>query len=207
MHTHVILFDTEYTAWEGSQTRKWSEPWEHREIIQIAALRVDARDGAAEIASFNRLVKPRHNPMLSSYIIELTGISQEAVDARGVAFPAALADFYAFCEQGRLPLFCWGDDPAVLRENCRLNAVDYPAFRAGIYDIRAVFHSAGIDTGRYSSGTVYQAVGMTLAEAAHNALNDVRSLAATLAALRRAGRIGPAWAEETAALPTARFSV
>ena len=35
-----VLFDLEFTAWEGSLERGWSEPWEAREIIQIGAVRV-----------------------------------------------------------------------------------------------------------------------------------------------------------------------
>ena len=34
-----ILFDTEFTAWEGSQNRNWSLCWEHRELISISALK------------------------------------------------------------------------------------------------------------------------------------------------------------------------
>ena len=35
-----IIFDTEFTAWEGSQERKWSGENEFRELVQISAIRV-----------------------------------------------------------------------------------------------------------------------------------------------------------------------
>ena len=35
----IIIFDTEFTAWEGSAQRNWSFDWEYREIIQIAAVK------------------------------------------------------------------------------------------------------------------------------------------------------------------------
>ena len=38
----IVVFDLEYTAWEGSMGRCWSEDWEHREIVQIGAVLVDA---------------------------------------------------------------------------------------------------------------------------------------------------------------------
>ncbi len=184
-----ILFDTEYTAWEGSQARRWSEPWEHREIIQIAAVRVAVERGYVETACFDRLVRPRLNPLLSDYIIRLTGIQQAEIDARGVPFAAAYGDFFSFCERGRLPLFSWGDDPGVLRENCALAELPFGDYPAGLHDIRDVLEAAGIDTRLYSSGTVYQALGLDFAHASHNALNDVRSLAITLSELARQGRI------------------
>ena len=35
-----IIFDTEFTAWEGSMQRGWSGQNEHREIVQISAIRI-----------------------------------------------------------------------------------------------------------------------------------------------------------------------
>jgi inhibitor of KinA sporulation pathway (predicted exonuclease) len=195
LNSQIILFDTEYTAWEGSKARKWSEPWEHREIIQIAAVRVDVEKRMTELGYFDCLVKPNHNSILSPYLIALTGIQQAAVDTRGLCFADAFASFYAFCNQGHIPLFCYGDDPAILEENFSLNNMDPAAFPAGMYDIRVMFEGAGIDTKQYSSGTVYQAVGAEFDHAAHNALNDVRSLAVTIRQLARMGQIGTGWVD------------
>jgi inhibitor of KinA sporulation pathway (predicted exonuclease) len=185
MEQEMILFDFEYTAWEGSKVRKWSEPWEHREIYQIAAVRVSINATLSVMENFECLVKPKQNPDLSSYIIRLTGIQQAAIDQDGLPFPQVFAMFYSFCEQGRRPLFCYGDDPAVLLENLALNKMDRPAFPAGVYDIRTIFEQAGVDTGPYTSGTIHKAVGIDFPHAAHNALNDVRSLAVTIQHLMR----------------------
>ena len=62
-----VVFDTEFTAWEGSMQRQWSEPWEHREIIQIAAVKVQASSTNVRITeTFNELVLPVINPTLSA---------------------------------------------------------------------------------------------------------------------------------------------
>lgn len=189
MKQQIILYDTEYTAWEGSQERRWSEPWEHREIIQIAALRLGLSDGMAVEASFGRFVRPEQNPVLSEYITRLTGISQVDVDTQGVLFPAALREFYRFCGEGQLALFSWGDDPGVLRENCSLCGVPFPEFPRGLHDIRDVMEAARIDTACYTSGTVWQALGLQLNLAAHDASNDVHNLLAALRELVRQGRV------------------
>ena len=203
LNSQIILFDTEYTAWEGSRARKWSEPWEHREIIQIAAVRVMVDEKLTELDCFDCLIKPKHNPVLSSYITGLTGIQQASVDTRGVGFAEAFAVFYDFCDRGGIPLFCYGDDPVVLRENYALNGLLHPAFPSGIYDIRVLFEQAGIDTRQYTSGTVHQAVAAEFDHAAHNALNDVRSLAVTIRQLMQMGKIGTGWVER--AMRNARF--
>jgi inhibitor of KinA sporulation pathway (predicted exonuclease) len=190
LNRQIILFDIEYTAWEGSQARRWSGPGEHREIIQIAAVRLAIGERAAEVGCFDRLVRPQRNPLLSPYITDLTGIQQSVLDLHGVSFPQALAEFFAFCNQGQTPLFCWGDDPAVLDENFALHALNQADYPMQINDIRVLFAQAGIDTRPYTSGTVYQAVGAGFDQAAHNALNDVRSMAVTIQHLMHTGQIG-----------------
>ena len=35
-----IIFDTEFTAWEGSMERNWSGENEYRELVQISAFRI-----------------------------------------------------------------------------------------------------------------------------------------------------------------------
>jgi inhibitor of KinA sporulation pathway (predicted exonuclease) len=193
LNQHIILFDFEYTAWEGSRARNWSGAGEHREIIQIAALRLTGNYGMTETACFNHLVRPKHNPMLSSYITKLTGIEQVEVDLHGLSFPDVFAVFYAFCDHGRIPCFCYGDDVSVLFENFSLNDMAPAGFPAGIYDIRATFEQAGINTSRHTSGTVYQELGVVFDYAAHNALNDVRSLSLTLQELLRLGHLDSSW--------------
>lgn len=193
MNNPIILFDFEYTAWEGSKARNWSEPWEHREIIQIAAIRVTLDQYFTETDAFDCLVLPKKNPRLSSYITSLTGIEQSAVDARGGAFPDAFAAFYAFCDHGHTPLYCYGDDLSVLRENCAIHNMNLPKFPAGMHDIRQLFEHAGVNTRPYTSGTIYQAVGAKFDALAHNALNDVRSLAVTLRRLTTLGQIETGW--------------
>ena len=189
MTHNILLYDTEYTAWEGSQSRRWSEPWEHREIIQIAALRVCLEDGMAVEASFARFVRPQCNPILSDYIRGLTGITQADVDDRGVPFAEAFADFSEFCEQGQYALFSWGDDPGVLRENCQLSGIPFPEFTRGLHDIRDVMEAGGIDTTHYTSGTVWQALDLEVDLAAHDALNDVHNLLAALREMVRQERV------------------
>lgn len=189
MNRELILFDLEYTAWEGSNARKWSEPWEHREIIQVAAVRIAVNESVTEHGSFNCLVKPKLNPVLSPYIVQLTGINQIEIDQCGLDFSQAFSSFYSFTHQGQIPLFCYGDDPLVLLENLALNAMGCPAFPAGVYDIRLIFENVGIDTRPYTSGTIHQAVGLDFPHTAHNALNDVRSLVVTIHHLLKLGKI------------------
>jgi len=177
----IVLFDSEFTAWEGSLSRNWSLDWEHREIFQLAAvkIRVDAY-GVEVLGSFNQLIKPLVNPNLSEYIANLTGISQQMVDEQGVDFQSSLNIFHQFCLDGVLKVFSWGHDARVLNENCALLDIDMPYFTAGLHDLRQFAKHHRLSGCDESSGELAASLGIGLQGHAHNALFDVRSIAAAL---------------------------
>jgi inhibitor of KinA sporulation pathway (predicted exonuclease) len=172
-----VLFDLEYTAWQHSQERKWSDPGEHREVIQIGAIRVSAAD-LNETESLLEYVRPQLNPMLSDFIIELTGITQYDVDTRGVPFSEALKHLAGFI--GTTPAYCWGRDTEVLEENCKLLSVPFILNRSACINLRPLlaptFLNRGVDIANYSSGTLINAFTDSPALRAHDALNDMRNL-------------------------------
>lgn len=178
-----VLFDLEYTAWEGAQERKWSGPNEHREIIQIGAIRVSAAD-LSETDSFLEYVKPEKNPKLSDFIIELTGITQNDIDTRGISFADSLKKLEQFV--GSTPAFCWGKDVDVIQENCVLQNMPFTLSRDAWINLRPLlaqqFLNAGVDIAAYTSGTLITAFSDSPTRAAHDALNDMRNL---LDAIRR----------------------
>jgi inhibitor of KinA sporulation pathway (predicted exonuclease) len=96
----MVVFDLEWTAWEGSLARSWSGPGEYREVIQVGAVRLDAVR-FERLAVFDRLVRPVRNPVLSDYITRLSGLTNERMLAEGVSLDAALAEFAAFVGDGR----------------------------------------------------------------------------------------------------------
>ena len=68
----VVIFDTEYTTWEGAMERNWSGPGEYKEIVEIGAVLVET-DNFSEVDTFSAYVKPVKNPKLSELFINLTG--------------------------------------------------------------------------------------------------------------------------------------
>ncbi|MDP3727161.1 MAG: 3'-5' exonuclease [bacterium] len=168
-----ILFDTEFTAWEGSQARGWSGPNEYRELVEIGAIKIASED-LAEFGAFDVFIRPERNPVLSDYFIQLTGITQATVDAEGVELETALRDFKDWC--GGLPLYSYGTDEQVLIENCALQGVSFPFPVDQFSDVRTVFQRRGIPAERYMSSTIVRAFDMEPARRAHRALNDARTI-------------------------------
>ncbi len=171
----AIIFDLEFTAWEGSQARRWSAPGEHREIIQIGALRIDAAT-ATELDSFSRLVCPRINPILSDFIIGLTGISQQELERDGLPFEEAHGDFLAFA--GDRPLFCYGWDEVVIAENVGLYDLNDRFDRLMTTNLHHFFADAGVPVQNVNCGLLIDHLGLAppVAGRAHDALYDCRSI-------------------------------
>ena len=175
----IVIYDTEITAWEGSLARDWSESWEHPEPIQIGAVRLNTSQAFREEDRMQFCIRPKANPQLSGYIMELTGISQAEVDA-GKSFPEAMKLLYEFANDGQSPLWSWGDDSRWLRRAAELHPEGMPHFPGGFFDICEVFTTAGIEVKNYSSGTVHKAFGLTMDGRAHQALFDAQSMAHSL---------------------------
>lgn len=166
----IILYDTEYTTWQGAPERNWSGQNEHRELVHIGAVKVDTLS-LNELDAFEIYIKPRINPILSDFFIEFTGIQQETVDRLGVSFPEAWQRFNVW--RSSLPSFAFGRDDLVIDENCRLNNVPVDLNKP-FFNICEYFEQKGISTREYHSSTIVRAFGVEPRLDGHNALNDAR---------------------------------
>jgi hypothetical protein len=181
----MVVFDLEWTAWEGSLARSWSGPGEYREVIQIGGVRLDAVR-FERLTAFDRLVRPVRNPVLSDYITRLSGLTNERMLAEGMSFQAALAEFAAFV--GDRPIWCNGSDAAVLRENCALQAIACPVDTARIGNLRPLLARAtGMPDSRLVSCELPELLGIGRGRECHTGAGDAIAIASALAALRASG--------------------
>jgi inhibitor of KinA sporulation pathway (predicted exonuclease) len=82
----IVVVDVEATCWKkGVFSRK-------KETIEIGAVRLLPDRDHSQWPEFQTFVKPRRLPRLSSFCRELTGITQQDVDA-APSFPEALRQF------------------------------------------------------------------------------------------------------------------
>ncbi|MGF1454720.1 MAG: exonuclease domain-containing protein [Alphaproteobacteria bacterium] len=186
----AVIFDLEYTAWLGSRERRWSDPGEHREVIQIGALKIRAGDGDL-LDRFERLVIPRINGALSDYIMALTGIAQHRLDREGVDFEAAYADFLAF--KGDAPLFCFGFDEVVIEETIGLYGLDARFKAEPTTNLHAFFRAHDVPLDRVTSGSLIDHFGLPpiLAGQTHDAVYDCASILAAARHLMDEGAASP----------------
>jgi len=180
-----IIFDTEFTSWEGSRERNWSDKYEERELVQIGALKVKKLKTTIKVVKkLNIYIKPRINPILSDYFKKLTGIEQSTIDKKGMRFTEAMKIFYRFCKNKngeKFNLYSFGNDYHVIKENLKLNSVTkkskFYKWQRKFFDVKPFFEPF-VNVKKYSSGTLYKAFKLNPKSktSVHNALWDGISL-------------------------------
>ncbi len=185
----IIIYDTEYTAWDGSFQRDWSEPWEHRELVQIGAVKLDLTHGFPETDCLSLLLQPQINPQLSEYFINLTGITQAAIETEGFLFPAALERFLQFAGN-ETPLISNHEDYLVLEENCQLHQTTLPVEKTRFLNANP-FLSHYTNTKEVISSDLPSITGTTHAGKAHDALDDARAIAEAIRRISAANNLSP----------------
>ncbi|MCH8748743.1 hypothetical protein IH781_03245, partial [Patescibacteria group bacterium] len=147
-----IVFDLEWTAWEGSLERKWSGPGEYREIYDIGAALVSGPEFEVR-GTFRQLVVLELVPELPQYSTDLTGITQQEIDEGGIPFKEMVPAFKKFA--GELNIYSWGsakgNDGDKFAENCQLKSVPNPFLAKQFKNIAEVFQQHGIPVQDYHS--------------------------------------------------------
>lgn len=183
MPEKFIVFDMEWTAWEGSRERNWNRPGEYREIYDIGGVRVEGKD--FEITdTFRRLIVLELVQELPLYNTDLTGITDEEVKKYGVPFDKAFQDFVVFAQD--LDLYCWGKDGDVLAENCELKGAKNPFSLERFKNMREIFKQHGIPADDYYSSTIVEAFGQKNQYTAHQGLDDATNIVEALRLLQKA---------------------
>ena len=175
-----ILFDTEFTAWKGSQENNWSKPNEHRELVQLVAYKIYK---GKIIKKLGYYIRPTINKVLSKYFTNLTGITNYKIQKNGIHPEMALCKFYEFTKHCKY-VYSYGNDWPVLKENLILNNMfkgKFILWEKKFYDFKNLIKQySNVNTKNYSSGTIHKAFGITLSGKHHNAEYDVQSLYLTL---------------------------
>ena len=181
----LVILDTEYTSWEGSMERGWNGPDEHRELVQISAIKIYDFATLNKTEFFSVYTKPIVNPLLSKYFIELTGITQSKLDGVGLEINEGIKLFSDFVKDCHV--LSWGPDIDVINYNCDLLDINIKLEYKKSSDIRDIFNKYDIKTRLYNSGTINSFIDrptLLIPGRAHNALSDCVSMLCALCKLQ-----------------------
>ena len=183
----AVVFDLEFTAWEGSMAARWSRPGEFTELVQIGAVKLDAAT-FAEKAAIDLLARPRLNPVLSDYFVALTGITNDEMTARGMDFVQAYEAFRQFA--GGAPIFAFGRDDLIFETNLKLYGLTLEPLPPYTNIVPWLIEN-GIDPKGRNACDVGPLAGVAFAGQKHNAVDDSRSVASGIQALVARGARNP----------------
>ena len=128
-----IVMDLEFTPTPRSARRLGL----HSEIIEIGAVRVDARGNTVD--TFCRRVKPAYAAHVAPWIVRLTGIRD--VDLRDAEpLEAAVEDFAAWVGPNRTRLVTWsGTDRSQVERECACKGIELPAQMRRWLDLQRIY--------------------------------------------------------------------
>ncbi|MBP2562259.1 inhibitor of KinA sporulation pathway (predicted exonuclease) [Neorhizobium galegae] len=195
----AIVFDCEFLCLEGSQRRFWCAAHDPDPVIaQIGAVKLGLEADFPIVDTFKAYVQPTdrygNRYALDPFFTKLTGITEENIEAEGVALPDALTQVDSF--SGGAQFWSWGKD--------ELNMVAISCYVAGI--------QTPIPAHRFDNAVkLLLAAGMPVEDLAktpsnkladyysvqhpplqgHDALDDALSVSYTLQHLMKVGQLRP----------------
>jgi len=183
-----VIFDLEFTAWEGSLQHEWRRPGEFREVVQIGAVKL-APGTLKAVDQFEMLIIPRLNPVLSPFFTKLTGITNEQLQSRGVDLITGYRDFLDFADGAAV--WAHGRDDLVLAANLKLYGWDRQFPALNYTNSILWFLEQGVDLRGKHACDVAGVVGAEFSGRPHNALDDARGVAAGIRTLIAKGAPNP----------------
>ena len=197
--THLVVLDFEWTADRGKM-----EPC--AEITQFPSVLVQLSGGSSAVVDeFDTFVRPRFNPRLTAFSIQLTAITQADVDA-APTLAEVLPRYvewlrgHGLCEADGRRLgywsFCtWSDADigGTLAAECRHKALTLPACLTDWVDLKLLYKRHFKLEPRGGLQACVERLGLTFEGRAHNGLIDSRNTAdIVLFMARGSGQFGPA---------------
>lgn len=196
---HATIFDCEYLTVPGAMNRHWAGPEDPDPlVVQIGAVRLTLSPPFQITEKTSLLIQPVDRSgveaIVDPFFTELTGISQQQIDAGGLPLADAMKQFERFAQGG--PIWSWGKDELHLFAiSCYIAgcAPPLPATRFG--NARALLVKAGVpmeDVDRLNSGALASHFGIThTALKHHDAADDAHSIALSLQHLLRIKALSP----------------
>ena len=173
---HIVVLDVEATCWKkGVFSRK-------KETIEIGAVKLLRDRAESEWPEFQTFVRPRRFPRLSSFCRELTGITQENVDA-APTFPEALQLLLEWSQPLEQVVLATWSRYDLWQLDLDLEAHGLPKLAVPVLDVKKL--AARVVGAKSFEETARQLVPDAVALPRHRAIADARRTARMLSRLLR----------------------
>ncbi|RUM18843.1 exonuclease [Rhizobium vallis] len=195
----AIIFDCEFLCLEGSQRRFWCAAHDPDPVIaQIGAVRLGLEGEFPILDTHKSYIKAvdrfgRRYP-LDRYFTDLTGITEEDIEAHGVALKDALSAVDSF--SGGARFWSWGkDEMNMVAISCYVAGIEPPIPAQRFDNAVKLLLAAGMpieDLAKTPSSKLADYYGIEHPPLrGHDGLDDALSISYTLQHLMRIGKLHP----------------
>ncbi|TYA78605.1 3'-5' exonuclease [Seonamhaeicola marinus] len=170
---NIIIIDLEATCWNGEIPKG-----QVNEIIEIGICVLDTVSG---IISKNKgiLIKPERSKV-STFCTELTTITQELLDDKGISFTEACSELR---EDYQAKNYTWASygayDLNMMKRQCKFRGEEYPLSQDHINVKELVFKTKGLSKKVGMNGALKQ-LNMELEGTHHRGVDDAKNIAKIL---------------------------
>lgn len=193
----AIIFDCEFLCLEGSQRRFWCAAHDPDPVIaEIGAVKLGLEGDFPILGTYKAYVRPidrfGNQYALDPFFTTLTGITEENIEAEGVALQDALAGVDGFSDGARF--WSWGKDELnMVAISCYVAGIQPPIPAHRFDNAVKLLIAAGMpieDLAKTPSNKLadYYGVEHPLLKG-HDALDDALSVTYTLQHLMKAGKL------------------
>ena len=132
----LICLDTEWTCWQDSLELGWPDPERPPEIIQIGLASYDIPDFSL-LNTFDSLVAPKLNPLLSEYCADLLSLKQSDIDQAETFAQVSdnLSSFLSAYKQQKVLICSFGPDWERVALEAKRNLISDPISRISKMDL------------------------------------------------------------------------
>lgn len=170
---HIIIIDLEATCWNGK-----IPAGEVNEIIEIGISILDT--GTSEILKNEGILVQPERSRVSSFCTELTTITQEMLDKKGVSLNEACKKLR---EQYNAHNYTWASygayDLNMLKKQCNYKGVEYPMSQNHI-NVKELFSKVKGLRKRVGMNGALNILNMALEGTHHRGVDDARNIAKIL---------------------------
>ena len=193
----AIIFDCEFLCLEGSQRRFWCAAHDPDPVIaEIGAVKLGLEGDFPILGTYKAYVRPidrfGNQYALDPFFTTLTGISEENIEAEGVALQDALAGVDGFSDGARF--WSWGKDELnMVAISCYVAGIQPPIPAHRFANAVKLLIAAGMpieDLAKTPSNKLADYYGVAHPPLkGHDALDDALSVSYTLQHLMKAGKL------------------
>ena len=174
----ITIIDLEWNSWKfnykiGYNVLELRQSWQYEDILQIGAINFDPNNYKV-YEKLNISIRPKFNPKLNNYIINLLKINLKIFKKKAISFRKAHYKLINFTKSSSI-IICNGNDDKIYKKNLKYNGIN--DLRMNFLNIRNLLKKKyNSNERKISSPNLHNLVKKNISLRPHNPVDDALSI-------------------------------